>query len=272
LAIQEEVALNLSLESVDKRIITAQSISKYKIKLHRAYLNIFGHRNYKRFAVLGYARTGSNYLFVGLSSSNCVEMYHEVFAQRNREIEGKEFDLIFPMLFRKESRNIKAVGFKLFYDHLTGDEWEKFLSHKYIRIIHLTRENRLRTIVSLDIAFKTDQWSVSASDEDKQLVEKRILLDTSKLIERLQQIQDYETFIRNRFKDRNILEVLYEKLTTKPGETFQYISEYLGVDDIDLGKITLTKQNPESLEQLIVNYDEVYMLLKNTKYAVYLSD
>jgi LPS sulfotransferase NodH len=198
-------------------------------------------------------------------------MYHEVFAKRNRKIAGKEFDMIFPMLFRKESRNIKAVGFKLFYDHLTIDEWDKFLSHKYLSIIHLTRENRLRTIVSLDIAFKTDQWSASAKDKDKQLVEKRILLDTSTLIDRLEQIQYYETFIRDRFKDRHILEVVYEKLATKPKETFQYIVGYLSVDGIDLSKITLTKQNPESLEQLIVNYDEVYELLKNTKYAPHLN-
>ena len=251
--------------------ITPQSISIYKKKLQRAYSNILGHRNYKRFAVIGHSRTGSNYLFVGLNSSNSVKMYHEVFAKRHRKIAGKEFDLIFPMIFRKETKNIKAVGFKLFYDHLTRDEWEIFLSHKYIRIIHLTRENRLRTIVSLDIAYKTDQWSASANDKDKQIVEKRILLDTSKLIDRLEQIQDYETFIRDRFKDRHILEVVYEKLTTKPGETFQYIGGYLGVDDIDLSKITLTKQNPESLEQLIVNYDEVYELLKNTKYAPHLN-
>jgi LPS sulfotransferase NodH len=175
------------------------------------------------------------------------------------------------MVFQKESRNIKAVGFKLFYEHLTKDEWEKFFSHKYLRIIHLTRENRLRTIVSLDIAFKTDQWSASANDKDKQIVEKRILLDTSKLIDRLEQIQNYETFIRDRFKDWHILEVVYEKLTTKPRETFQFIGAYLGVDDIDLSKITLTRQNPESLEQLIENYDEVYDLLKNTKYAQHLN-
>ena len=255
-----------------KKIINSQSVSIYKEKFHRTYLNIFGHRNYKRFAVIGHARTGSNYLFVGLSTSNCVKMYHEVFAKRNRDIFGREFDLIFPMIFREESRNIKAVGFKLFYEHLTRHEWEKFLSHKYIRIIHLTRQNRLRTIVSLDIAFKTDQWSLSANDKDRQFMEKRILLDTSKLIDRLEEIQEYETFIRDRFKDRYILEVVYEKLTTKPEETFQYIGAYLGVDDIDLGKITLKKQNPESLDQLIVNYDEVYELLKNTKYDVYLND
>jgi LPS sulfotransferase NodH len=263
--------LGYLLNEMNEREITQQSISIYKEKLHLTYLNIFGHRNYNRFAVIGHSRTGSNYLFVGLNSSSCVRMYHEVFAKRNREVVGKEFDLIFPMVFQKESRNIKAVGFKLFYDHLTRGEWEKFLSHKYIRIIHLTRENRLRTIVSLDIAYKTDHWSASANDKDKQIVEKRIVLDTSKLIDRLEQIQDYETFIRDRFKDRHILEVVYERLTTKPGEIFQYIGGYLGIDDIDLNKITLKKQNPESLEQLIVNYDEVYELLKNTKYAPHLN-
>jgi hypothetical protein len=67
------------------------------------------------------------------------------------------------------------------------------------------------------------------------------------------------------------LEVVYEKLIRKPEETFQYISDYLGVDDIDYRGIALRKQNPESLEQLIVNFDEVYELLKNTKYAVYLN-
>jgi LPS sulfotransferase NodH len=184
---------------------------------------------------------------------------------------GKDFDQILPMVFQKESRNIKAVGLKLFYNHLTRDEWEDFLSRKYFRVIHLTRENRLRTIVSLDIAFKTDEWTASANDKNKQLVEKRIILDTSKLIDRLEHIQDYETFIRDHFKDRHILEVVYEKLTTKPREIFQYIGGYLGIDDIDLSKITLRKQNPESLEQLIVNYDEVYELLNNTKYAPHLN-
>lgn len=257
---------------MNKRSITPQSVSICREKLHRACLDVFGHRNYKRFAVIGHSRTGSNYLFVGLNSSNRIKMYHEVFAKRHREITGKEFDLIFPMLFRKESKNIKAVGFKLFYEHLTIGEWEKFLTHKYLKIIHLTRENRLRTIVSLDIAFKTDQWSLSANDKDSRFMEKRVLLDISRLIHRIEQIREYEVFIRDRFKNREIMEVEYEKLIGKPEQTFKNIGGYLGVDDFDLSKITLTKQNPESLEQLIVNYDEVYEVLKNTRYAGYLSD
>ena len=257
---------------MNKKTKNLHSISIYKTKVHRAYLNVFGHRNYKRFVVIGHARTGSNLLYVGLKSSKSVKMYHEVFAKRNREIVAREFDLIFPMLFTKESRNIKAVGFKLFYDHLNRHEWEKFLSHKYLRIIHLTRKNRLRTIVSLDIAFKTNQWSSSPNNKDKKLVEKKILLDTSKLINRLEQLENYETFIRDRLKDRNIIEVEYEKLCKKPKQEFKNIGEYLGVDNFDLSKIILTKQNPESLEELIMNYDEVYQFMKNTTYAEYLID
>ncbi len=124
---------------------------------NQIYLNLFGHRNYNRFAIIGNARTGSNYIFIGLENSNHIRMYHEVFAIRNRKLAGKDFNQIFPMMFRKEDKNIKAVGFKLFYDHLTKDEWEKFLLYKDLKIIHLTRENCLRTIVSLDIAFKLDQ-------------------------------------------------------------------------------------------------------------------
>jgi len=163
------------------------------------------------------------------------------------------------------------VGFKLFYEHLTGNEWERFLSHNYIDIIHLTRRNRLRTIVSLDIAFKTDQWSLSVNEREGGSMEKRILLDTSTLIHRIESIRGYEAFIRDRFKDRPKIEVAYENLIGEPGQVFKDIGAFLGVDDFDLGKITLTKQNPESLEELIVNYDEVYGLLKDTKYAPYLN-
>jgi LPS sulfotransferase NodH len=235
------------------------------------YLKLFGHRNYNRFAIIGNARTGSDYLYLGLNSSNCVRMHHEVFAEHHLEMAGKGFDQIFSMLFGKQNKNIKAVGFKLFYDHFTKDEWEKFLSYNDFKIIHLTREDCLRTIVSLDIAFKLDYWSTSTEDKGKPIIEKRIWLDTSNLIGRLEQIKDYEALTRCHFKDRHILEVEYNKLTTKPGETFNRIGEYLGVGDIDFGKITVKKQNPENLEQLITNYDEVYQLLENTKFAKYLN-
>ena len=243
---------------------------KYKKMLQRINWNVLGHRDYLRFAIVGNARTGSNYLLAGLNSSKHIKMHDEIFALHKRET-GKDYDLIFSTLFRKEKKCIKAVGFKLFYYHLTTDEWNKFMLNRDFMIIHITRRNRLRTIVSLDIAHKTDQWSSSAGRTIEPM-EKRIFIDTSKLIGRLEQIQNREAMTRNRLKDWQMLEVVYEDLVHNPLEVFQRAGAFLGTDGIDIQKIELTKQNPEKLETLIINYEEVYRWLKGTRFAEYLSD
>jgi len=244
-------------------------VSLYDNALSRPYLILFGHKVYQRFAIVGNARTGSNYLLDGLKRSNSIRMYHEIFADHNRKI-GENFEKTFSALYQNESRTTKIVGFKLFYNHLTEEEWKKFLSYKDFKIIHLTRLNRLRTLVSLEIAFQTGQWAKSVNASGKQLTEKRVFLDASRLVRRLEQIEENEVLTRSRFSERKILEVVYEELIKNPVETFQSIGKYLGVNDIDPSRIRLTKQNPESLRQLIINYDEVHLLLKSTRFAEYL--
>ena len=235
----------------------------------RIYLVFCDNQTYQRFAVVGYPRTGSNYLITGLDTSPGVRMYAEIFAERYHE-KGKDFDLIFSKLFRKESRHIKAVGFKLFDVHLSDDEWNKFLSHKEFKIIHLTRQNRLRMILSDTIAGKTSQHFLYAGKviEPK---EKRVSLRTSRLIDSLEDIEKREILTRERFRNRQLLEVVYEDLIRRPRQEFQRMGDFLGVSGFDSNKIPLTRQNPEGLEQLIINYGEVYRLLKNTKFANCLS-
>lgn len=243
----------------------------YENIILRTYNNLFGHQALNRFAIVGHARTGSNYLLDGLISSKLIIAYHEIFADHNRTI-GENFEKVLSQLYRNESRSTRIVGFKLFYNHLTEEEWNKFLSHDEFRIIHLTRANRLRTIVSLDVAFKTDEWTRSSHAREKQLVEKRISLDTSSLLGRLEQIQAQESLARERFKDRPMFEVVYEEMVRDPQKIFQAIGEFLGVDDIDFTKIKIIRQNSEKLDQLIINYDEVCQLLRNSKFADYLND
>lgn len=245
----------------------------YNDSIARFYLDLFGHEVFERFAIVGYARTGSNFLLSGLKSSRSIRAYHEIFADHNRE-KGKDFERILSQVYQKESKRIKAVGFKLFYNHLTKDEWEKFIALKNFKIIHLTRANRLRTIVSLDIAFKTKQWTRSAISGRLQAGEddKKITLDTSTLISRLESIEEYEEEISDYFRDRFILEIVYEKLVTESDKVFRSIGNYLNVHDINPNKIKLKKQNPEELNKLIINFDEVSQLLRKTKYASYLNE
>jgi len=240
----------------------------YVHTLQRTYFRLFGHPIDQRFAIVGNARTGSNYLLDGLKSSPSIRMYHEIFAGHNRQV-GKDFEKILSTVLQPESKSTQMVGFKVFYNHLTEEEWKKLLARKDLKVIHLTRRNRLRTVISLEIALKTGEWTKSVHSNGSK--EKYIHLDPLKLTKRLEQIEEGEAATRARLRDRQILEVVYEDMVRSPGETFTSVSTYLGVAGIDPGKIRLKRQNPESLRQLIVNYDEIEAVLRNTRFAEYLN-
>ena len=241
-----------------------KSFSIYANTVRRTYFRLFGHQVNQRFVIVGSARTGSNYLLDGLESSRSIRMHREIFAGHNRQI-GRDFDKIFSTLLQYESKSTALVGFKVFYNHLTEDEWKKLVAFKDLKVIHLTRKNRLRTVVSLEIAMKTGRWTKS-SDSGKP-AEKRVRLNPSKLLERLEQIEDGESATRARFGDRQILEIVYEELVGAPHAVFSSVNAYLGVDDINPSMIRLTKQNPEQLKQLIINYNDIDLLLKNTRFS-----
>lgn len=248
-----------------------QAKSVYARTVEKAYFRVFGHRVDERFVIVGNARTGSNYLLAGLQSSPHIRTYHEIFASHNREV-GKDFEKILSTVFQYESKSTELVGFKVFYNHLTDAEWEKLVAHKDFKVIHLTRRNRLRTVISLEIAFKTGEWINSGkySGNDFQPHEKRVRLDPLKLVQRIEQIEQGEAAARARFCDRPVLEVIYEEMVQSPREVFGSVSHYLGVNGIDPGQIRLKRQNPESMAQLIINYEEVESVLKDTRFAEYL--
>lgn len=243
--------------------------SAYTFALQRTYFRLFGHQVNQRFMIVANARTGSNYLLDGLKTSPAIRMYHEIFASHIREV-GKDFEKILSTIYQYESKSTQMVGFKVFYNHLTDEEWKRLAARADLKVIHLTRRNRLRTAVSLEIAFKTGRWTQAGNSTG--LKEKRILLDRSKLLRRLEQIEEGEAATRARFSDRAMLEMVYEEMIQSPHNAFDTVSAYLGVDGIDPGKIRLKRQNPEGLAQLIVNYDEVESLLKNTGFSEYLVD
>ena len=243
--------------------------SLYVNSLQRTYFKMFGHQVGQRFAIVGNARTGSNYLLDGLKTSPSIRMYHEIFADHNRQV-GKDFDRVFSTVFQPESKSTKMVGFKVFYNHLTAEEWQKFLTCKDLKIIHLIRRNRLRTVISLEIAFKTGQWTQSGKVNSGEVKLKRLMLDPPKLVKRLEQIEEGEATARSRFYDRQFLEVAYEELVQSPKLVFESVGSYLGVDRIDPDRIRLRRQNPETLQQLIINYEEVAAALRNSRFEEYL--
>ena len=243
----------------------------YVDSIQRTYFRMFGHPVKERFAIVGNARTGSNFLLDGLKTSPSIRMYYEIFADHNRRV-GEDFERVFARVFQPESKSTRIVGFKVFYNHLTENEWQKFAACRDLKIIHLTRRNRLRTVISLEIAFKTGQWTKSGNGRVGRFEQKRLKLDPSKVIKRLEQVEEGETLTRMRFRDRPILEVVYEELVQSPQLVFKAVDRFLGADGIDPNKIRLRRQNPESLQQLIINYGEIEAALQKTRFAAFLKD
>jgi hypothetical protein len=101
-------------------------------------------------------------------------------------------------------------------------------------------------------------------------MERRLTLDPSKLLKRLEKIEEGEAIARERFRGRSTLEVVYEELVRAPKIAFGLVAQYLGIEGIDYSQIKLRRQNPETLQQLIINYDEIKALLSKTRFAEYL--
>lgn len=227
------------------------------------------HTKYTRFAVVGHARTGSNLLLDVFRSSPEVEMLHEIFSADNRVI-GQEFNENITRLYAGYPRCVRAVGCKIFYNHLTNQEWSEFEQRREFKIIHLMRRNRLRTLVSLAIAFKTDVWLQTNFLKKVPLEKKRVYLDPESLFTQIMQIESWEAQARSRFAHRDVLEIYYEDLVENFDAVAAEAIDFVGAKRWNPNRIGYRKQNPEPLEQLISNFPEVNGALRNTPWERYL--
>src|ERR1044071_9915663 len=85
----------------------------------------------QRFVVLGSARTGSNLLLSLLSAHPCIKTYGELFnldmlpEENLLEVLEDPIAILQRKMYGAHRPEIAAVGFKMFYDHLTRDYFEK---------------------------------------------------------------------------------------------------------------------------------------------------
>ena len=225
--------------------------------------------DYRRFFIIGYARTGSNYLLKGLSQVASIRIHHEVFAGHNRTI-GKDFGKIWKTVFSKQLRNIRAVGFKSFYYHFSPDEWESVSNEYELAAIHLLRRNRLRTLVSLDIAFATDRW-IESTRHAQKFEQPTIQIEPSTILHRIKKMKIMENVARESLSNHPYIELFYEDMVLDPVIEIGKIIRFIGVEgSISPQRIYMRKQNPKSLSGIIENYSEVADVLSGTEYESYL--
>ena len=231
----------------------------------------FGHRGYRRFIILTRSRTGSNLLVTFLNSHPSVRTEGEVF---NR-LEGRDYSDILARVFDKEPAHIQLKGFKIFYYHpldaAGSGLWSDLASLKDLMVIHLRRRNILRTLVSRKIAGQQDVWVLKSNETDKASGRKSVTFTREELAAGFRETRDWEDSAESRFPDQKFLSVDYEGLVKEPESEFERITGFLGLP-LFPPKTFLRRQNPESLKDLIENYDELKADFSETEWSVFFED
>jgi len=222
----------------------------------------------KKFIILARERTGSTIIQSALNKHSDIRCYNETFdhkklKRRNRTIASEKKRIWGNLRY-------KVTGVKIFYNHANADFW-KWCKSKNISVIHLKRQNKLRTVVSHLIACKTGWWRLIRGRKRTSLNKKMIKVDYIDLAQRINGIKNNEEWGDNYFKDNPIITVYYEDLCKDLSKELKKIQKFLGVKVRNLKPVT-KKQNKESLEKLIINYNYIKKKLIGTKWEAYLEE
>ena len=226
------------------------------IRLTKYYLlKPLGYKDYVPFIVLSRSRTGSNFLNSSLRSHPNVRVKGEHFGH----LGGDSIEKRYGDVFGKQPRYIKAAGCKVFYYHPHhGDATELFSllqKNRNLRVIHLKREDTLRSVLSWMIARENDTYVANSNRALMSADKKRVSVDPNELIEWIEKTLYWERWGDEFFSEHQLLNISYEELTGDLNNTFQRVLEFLGLPE-STPVTNLKRQNPEPVGDLISNWNE----------------
>lgn len=240
-----------------------------------------------RFAIVTTQRSGSTMLGNTLNTHPDVYCYGEPFQKTTRypwtfesyarskrrrgALRKVAPQLLIPRyleVLQIEAPRSVAIGFKLMYNHRKRHpELIWMLRRRDYRVIHLVRENVLRSHVSAAIASRRGVW---AAHETPDAV--TISLDTRSLIRDLDRRMANIELHRRLLNRLTTFEVAFERLVADRRATLSAIAEFLGVD----AEIELVTTNAPlasgDFSELVENHAEVAATLLGTQYATMMRD
>jgi LPS sulfotransferase NodH len=160
-------------------------------------------------------------------------------------------------------------AFKAMYNHV-GNPWTmKYLrQHREIHILHLRRHNVLKQYVSaLLLGTKREKhWQAHATKAVRP-VSTRVDPDAALAHMRRSRAQ-YDRFA-GEFADHRVLPLVYEQLAEGnrlSDPVRDQVCDFLGVARMPMGS-KLVKMNPDSLREMVENYDEVAAVISRSEFA-----
>ena len=250
-----------------------------------------GHRDYTRYIILGMGRTGSNLLATSLQSQSNVIAFGELFNNAHHEriswmypgykTSGAALELrardprafIDTMVYGRMPKRVSAVGFKLFYYHAREPNWACIWPHlgdmEGLKVIHLKRQNLLRTYLSMSYALQDRQW-IARSDRGVTRKE-AIELVYEDVLKGFRKIRAWENEGDRFFSGQPVLEVFYEGLVGRYDEEMSRIQDFLGVPRSSAHANT-RKQSIQRLSESIANYEELKARFQGSEWAAFFEE
>lgn len=242
-----------------------------------------GQRDYARFILLGRSRTGSNYLRSLLNSHPAVRVLGEIFRNNDSldwgldgypdpkrvlpQYQADPVGFLERYIFRSLPKQMQAFGFKIFYYHAQAEPWKRVWNSLRddpgLRVIHVKRQNILRTHLSRARAARNNRW-VQLSQSGVE--EAPIRLDHEECRQDFEKTRLSEMEFDRFFAGHPILQVAYEELSEDDRRQATRIQEFLGVDGSELVPQTF-KQSREPLAAAISNYAELKRRFLDTEWA-----
>lgn len=192
-----------------------------------------------------------------------------------QRLKGRQIQVILRRVFSRQPRNIKAVGFKIFYYHPLDDDsgkiWDELCRDEDLIVIHLTRRNLLRTEVSRKIAGKIDFWELEQGKDQLPVENRRVSFTEDELRQGFETTRGWEQEYSELFGRHKTIDVHYEGLVEDPRADFITVLRTMNLKYSE-PKVTTKKQNPEKLSELVTNYESLKQAFVATQWSDYFED
>jgi len=161
-------------------------------------------------------------------------------------------------IFKKYPAHIRAVGFKIFYEHAhigyLQNVWAHLAKDRSLKIIHLQRKNMLHSYISLQTALKTGDFiSFIPRYRNDQV---KVTLDYQACKNYFLQVETWQETYNHHFSEQSIIHIDYEHLCQNPSKELNKIQKFLGVPIRKLSS-PLKKQSLGTPWKNVINYDEL---------------
>jgi LPS sulfotransferase NodH len=189
-----------------------------------------------------------------------------------RQLDEDPVSFLEKQVFCNFPSHIEAVGFKIFYQHAKTSKsqkvWKRLENSKDFKIIHLRRENILKTVLSLQKAFQTDRWINTANALEPSI---QVKLEYEYLANSFLEIKNYEKEYDKLFRHHSVLNLTYENLLADSEKETNRIQKFLNLNEATLVAKT-HRQSSQSLSDSITNYKELKARFSDSQWAKFFDE